>query len=155
MMNIQERFIEQAIIWANNHVPYLHRGVTRFGCDCTGLIIGIARELGFMGEYKLRNYSPDWNKHSGAGNYIAEEIGKIANEIPKPQTENGDLVIIRFYKCLAHVGILIDKDNGKFVHSLDRSKRCEYGILKNSEWGRRWEKTFRFDEDKMRTFVNG
>ena len=29
-------------------VPFVHQGRSRFGCDCAGLIIGIAREQGIL-----------------------------------------------------------------------------------------------------------
>ncbi len=150
--NLQLIFKNEAVKWAEAKVRYLHRGFSKFGCDCTGLIIGIAREIGYLGKYDLRIYPPDWNLHSGAGNYIIEELEKVANEIPKNEIVEGDILIFRLAKCLAHVGILVNKDNGMFVHSLVTSKKCTYGILKNSGWGKRWEKAYRLDIEKMKRF---
>ena len=150
--SLQLIFKEEAIKWAEAHIRYLHRGFSKLGCDCTGLIIGIARSIGYLGKYDLRNYSPDWNLHSKAGNYIIEELEKVANEIPKSEIEEGDILVFSLGRCLAHVGILVKKDNGKFVHSLVSSKRCEYGILKNSGWGFRWKKVYRMNAEKMKRF---
>ena len=152
MINLQESFKQEAIKWAEAHVKFVHRGVSKLGCDCTGLIIGICRSLGYLGAYKLRQYPPDWNKHTGRGNYIEEELKKVANEIPRRDMKEGDILIFYFYTCLAHVGVLINKKNGKFVHSLETSKRCEYAIYKNSSWSSRFKKVYRLDPVKMERF---
>jgi cell wall-associated NlpC family hydrolase len=67
-------------------VPYQHRGMTKRGCDCTGLLIGILQLLGYLPNYKLREYPKDWNLHAGAGDYIREEISKIADLVLKTTT---------------------------------------------------------------------
>lgn len=140
-------FLQESLKWIG--VKYRHRGMTKNGCDCTGLIIGALRNLGFMAGYALRMYPLDWNLHAGAGNYIMEELGKVSNEIPKQSAAAGDILMFRFGKCLAHVGVLIDPANGKFVHALLSSEKCCYAISKNSMWSARWEKTFRLDVDKL------
>jgi len=152
VMNLQESFKQEAIKWADAKVKYLHRGVSKFGCDCTGLIIGICRSLGYLGAYKLRDYPPDWNIHAGRGNHIEEELNKVANEIRQEEMEEGDILVFYFFTCLAHVGILVNKNNGMFVHSLVTSKRCEYAIYKNSMWSSRFKKVFRLDPIKMEQF---
>jgi cell wall-associated NlpC family hydrolase len=126
--------------------------MTKLGCDCTGMIIGICRSLGYLGAYKLREYPPDWNMHSGRGNYIEEELNKVANEIPIKEMEEGDILIFYLFTCLAHVGILVNKDNGMFVHTLVTSKKCEYAIYKNSSWSSRFKKVYRLDPVKMERF---
>jgi hypothetical protein len=151
-MNLQEAFKQEAIIWGKEKVRYLHRGVTKFGCDCTGMIIGIARSLGYLGEYKLRQYRPDWNLHKGRGNYIEEELSKVANEISKSEMVEGDIMVFYLLTCLAHVGVLVNKKNGMFVHSYVDSKRCEFAILGHSIWTSRFKKVFRLDPVKMEKF---
>lgn len=140
-------FVEEALNWIG--VKYRHRGMTKNGCDCTGMIIGMLRSLGFMKDYALRMYPIDWNLNSGAGNYIMEELGKVSYEIPKQSAAAGDILVFRFGKCMAHVGVMIDPANGKFVHALLTSKKCCFAILKNSVWSKSWEKTFRLDADKL------
>jgi cell wall-associated NlpC family hydrolase len=148
--NLQEQIKEKAIEWLG--VKYLHRSMTRLGCDCTGLLIGICQELGYVSKYILREYPPDWNLHSGAGNYIVEELEKVADEIPKSKTKEGDILVFRFAKCLAHTGILVNRNNGKFIHCFVTAKKCCYGILNGSGFGKRWEKTYRMNPKKMEKF---
>ena len=150
---IQRVFAQEVVNWKG--VKYRHRGMTKNGCDCTGFIIGALRDLGYMAEYKLRMYPMDWNLHSGAGNYIVEELNKVGNEIPKNEAITGDILVFRFAKCLAHVGVYLDTNNGKFIHSLVSSKKCEYAILKNSMWTNRLETAFRLDPVKLRGFNRG
>lgn len=145
MISLSQLYADRAREWVG--VVYQHRGTTRRGCDCTGLLVGIAQELGLLKNYKLRSYSFDWNLHAGAGNYIVEELKRYSNEIPKSETRVGDILIFRFGKCLAHAGILVAK--GLFVHSIAKAKVCKYSVLKNSIWSTRWAKTFRLDERKM------
>ncbi len=138
-----------AIEYADQRVPYRHRGMTRRGCDCTGLPIAICRELGFLREFVLRQYSSDWNLHAGAGNQVVEELGKFGVEIPNRQAAVGDIAVMLFGKCPAHCGIIISPDL-IFVHSLKTNKCCKKSVLKNSVWSSRWVKTFRLIEEKLR-----
>ena len=149
---ILERFAAEAKVWADEKVKYRHRGTTKRGADCTGLIIGIARSLGYLGKYELRNYPPDWNLHAGSGNYICDELDKVGFEIPNSQAQNGDIPIFRFGKCLAHAGIIVKMKSRIFVHSFYTARRCEYGILRNSRWSERWMKTYRLSDEKMAIF---
>lgn len=132
-------------LWKNLKVQYEHRGITRNGCDCTGLIIGALRELGYLRNYKLRNYPPDWNLHAKADDYIIEEVSKVADEITKPDI--GDLVLFHIGRCVAHVGVIIE--DGLFVHCHKKSKRCIISSLWNSPWTKRISSFYRLKESKL------
>ena len=145
-MNISEKIADLAIEWANLEVPYRHRGMTRRGCDCTGLILGIAKELKLLNNYVLPQYRFDWNLHAGATDIITAQLEKVSDVVPNSSLQKGDILVFNFGKCAAHVGIYI-KDN-LFVHSRAR-QICKYGCTVNSEWSSRWVKTYRFNERKM------
>ena len=147
--NLQSVYAKEAIKWVQAKVRYRHRGTTMQGCDCTGLLIGIARAIGYLGKYVLRMYPRDWNLHSGAGNYVVEELNRVGNEISNNETGNGDILIFRFGKCLAHVGIVVNWEKRLFVHSFFSAGYCKYGVLKNSMWSKRWVKTYRLNREKM------
>jgi len=131
--------------WKDLGVPYEHRGTTRNGCDCTGLIIGALKELGYMKNYKLRYYSRDWNLHAKAGNYIIDDLSLVANEIEKPDT--GDLVLFHFGRCIAHAGVVIE--NNLFVHCHRTAKKVCVSSLYNSPWTKRISKFYRLNESKL------
>jgi len=132
-------------VWKDLKVPYQHRGTTRNGCDCTGLIIGALREMGYLKNYKLRIYPHDWNLHAKADNYIVEEISKFADKVIWPDI--GDIVLFHFGKCIAHVGVIIE--DGLFIHCNRTSKQCKVSKLGNSQWGKRVACFYRLNEDKL------
>jgi cell wall-associated NlpC family hydrolase len=161
MQNIEDRILnadrrtlnvkiaDLAIEYASLKVPYQHRGTSRNGCDCTGMLIAIARELGYLKRYVLRKYPPDWNLHAGAGNQVIEELSKVADELSKSKASIGDIAVMAFGKCPAHCGIIVD-DQLTMVHSLSTNKCCTYGLLKNSLWQSRWLTTFRLNQEKLK-----
>jgi len=132
-------------LWKTLKVQYEHRGTSRNGCDCTGLIIGALKELGYLKNYKLRKYPSDWNLHSKADNYIVQEISKFADEITKPNA--GDVVLFYFGKCVAHVGVIIE--DGLFIHCHRASKKVKVSSLWNSQWTKRIVSFYRLNEDKL------
>ena len=147
---LQTAFAEKAQAWAKENVKYRHRGTTKRGCDCTGLLIGIARELGFLRGYKVRMYPQDWNLHSGAsGSFIINELEKFGYEIPNNEIVEGDVVVFRFGKCIAHAGILVNRKSRVFVHSFLTAGKCQFAILKDSIWSKRWVKSYRLNNEKM------
>ena len=151
LTNLRADFARLAIEWAKAEVPYQHRGTNRQGCDCTGILIGIAREMGFLKNYKLRKYPSDWNLHAGAGNQVIEEISKFGHEINQSQSGIGDIAVMRFGKCPAHCGIIVN-ENLIMVHCLKTNKRVKFDILKNSMWSSRWLTTYRPDENKLNEY---
>lgn len=146
MASISEAIADKAIEWAKLGVQFRHRGMSRNGCDCTGLFIGIARELNLLKKFVLRPYKIDWNLHSGASDIITRELDLVSDKIEKHEVKKGDIVVFRFAKCDSHLGLYIE--NGLFVHCLIRQK-VGFGMLRNSQWSKRWSKTYRFNEEKM------
>ncbi len=142
---LREQLCNNVKVWRDLNVKYEHRGMTRKGCDCTGLIIGSLRELGYLKNYKLRKYPIDWNLHAKADNYIVEEISKVADEITRPNI--GDLVLFYFGRCVAHVGVLIE--DGLFIHCHMKSRKCKASKLWNSQWTKRIVGFYRLDENKL------
>jgi len=147
---MQAKYAQQAMQWLD--VPYQHRGTTRRGCDCTGLLIGVARELGYLKIYQLRKYPPDWNLHGMADDYIAEQLGRLADPIAKSQADAGDIVIMHFGACISHCGILVNKQKKLIVHCYRTTGKVTKCILKNSSLASRWTGTYRLNEQKLATF---
>lgn len=150
---IAETFAELATEWQAAQVPYRHRGYLRTGCDCTGLIIGCLREMGYLRAYVLRRYPRDWNLHAGAGDYIRQEIVRVADEIPREDVGRGDIVLMNFGRCTAHAGIVLDYP--VFVHALSTNRQVSAGILHNSPWSKRWTSTWRLSSQKLQEQRNG
>lgn len=142
---LRTQFYRTVKVWKDLEVPYEHRGITQRGCDCTGLVIGVLRELGFLMNYQLRKYPKDWNLHARADDYITQELEKVAYEIHIPQP--GDLVTFYFGKCVAHVGVVIER--GLFVHCNRTSQKCIISALQNSQWTPRIHGFYRIDWSKL------
>lgn len=140
---LRTQFCSVVKMWIG--VQYEHRGITRNGCDCTGLIIGTLKEMGYLKNYKLRSYPPDWNLHAKADNYIVEEVKRVADKVMSP--EIGDLVLFHFGRCVAHIGVIIE--NGLFVHCHRKSRKCKPSSLWNSPWTKRISDFYRLNEDKL------
>jgi len=147
-MSIQEKVAGKAKEWADEKVKYRHRGVTRTGCDCSGLLIGIMRELGYLKNFIYPVYPLDWNLHGFVKkhNYITEYIGKYANQIEKETKQPGDILLFKYVKVICHTGIYIGHD--LFVHSVIGS-RVRYGTLKNSPYSHRLIEVWRIDETRI------
>ena len=147
MINLNEIIIEEARSWIG--VRYEHRGITKQGCDCGGLIIGILRALGYMKNYKIRRYPNDWNLHVLAGNVMKEEVDKITKVI-NGAVEVGDLILFNFGKCVSHVGIVIE-DN-LFIHTHSKGKKCLVSSRVNSPWAKRIVGYRRLDEGRLKIY---
>lgn len=131
--------------WSWQGVKYQHRGTTQYGCDCTGLIIGVLQELGYLKNYNLRWYPIDWNLHNMADNYIIEELEKYADKVTDPKA--GDVIVFNFGKCPAHAGIILD--DKVFIHSFVTAGRCILSPLNSQKWRKRIHSYYRFSLDKI------
>jgi len=145
-MIFREMIVVKAREWADLRVKYQHRGVTRGGCDCSGLPVGILKELGFLQDFVMPCYPPDWNLHNAKFNYLLDYVNKLADEIPINERQPGDLLLFRFGKQISHAGIYIGDDT--FVHCY-ATNGVWYGVLKNSPWGKRLVSAWRLDENKL------
>ena len=162
-MNTVDEFIKIVKEWVALKVPYRHRGYTRSGCDCTGLIIGPLVEMRLdttvLGRsYKLRNYAVDWCLHNGAGNYIVAELKKWFKEIPLNSTlQDGDILVFDLSGCPSHVGIMTNHKTNTFAHQHRLLSRCSYGSLNNPNWQKRVTNIFRIQsiEEYTRNTTTG
>lgn len=148
MDNLGERIAAIALEYAAAKVPYQHRGMSRNGCDCTGLIVGVCRELGFLRKFILRQYKLDWNLHKGGGNQILEELGKVGHKIPNNEAAIGDVAVMWMGKWPGHCGIIV-KSGPIMVHSLSTERFCKKSVLRKSNWSKSWRATYRLDGEKM------
>jgi NlpC/P60 family putative phage cell wall peptidase len=91
--------------------PFHHQGRVkrmtgnRGGCDCIGLVVGVARELDIRNIFA--NDRTDYAKMpDGKELYVA--LKSNLNEIPVAQIAAGDILLFRFDKAPQHVGIVGD-----------------------------------------------
>jgi len=146
-MTLNEKIVEESKRWLG--VPYQHRSKSKFGCDCTGLIIGVMQALGYMKSYKMRLYPKDWNMHGMADNHIEEEISRVADKITGPAMA-GDIVLFQYeeQEYPAHIGIVLE--NQMFIHCWKKSGHVQISSFR--PWAKKSKAVYRFNEQKLRCY---
>jgi cell wall-associated NlpC family hydrolase len=153
-MTLQEQLAIKAEEWGKVGVKYQHRAWSRYGCDCTGFLLGILQELGYARTYVPRVYPPDWNAHEMASDFLAQEGKRYGKRIPISTTERGDIVLFQIgKKCLDHMGIYLG--NNMFMHARIAAGKVQRGMLVNSPWSKRWKCTYRIDARKVEAIDGG
>jgi cell wall-associated NlpC family hydrolase len=110
--------------------PYRHQGRRRDGCDCLGLIVGVAAELG-LARWVVPGYSGHPDGHSLAeacDRHLVSQLGLDPGEI-----EAGMVALFWYARrgFAQHLAILTRLDDRRLamVHSLQRNDRVvEHGL---------------------------
>lgn len=91
--------------------PFHHQGrLAGVGVDCVGLVILVARKLGYVAQdFDFTGYPryPD-------GKVLIQQLGLHLIEIQQHQMQFGDIVCVAFDKYPQHVGIIGDYRHGGF-----------------------------------------
>jgi len=145
-MDIHEQIAQKAEEWAKLKVPYRHRGFSTRGCDCTGLLVGILKSLGFLQTFEMPYYPPDWNLNKVTVNHLMIQLPLYAKRIPVEQMKRGNVLVFKFGRQVSHTGIFIG-DN-LFVHSY-LTRYTWYGRIQGSQWGRRLWAVYRMRPEKL------
>lgn len=147
MQITRDMIVAQARTWLGT--PFHHQGrVKGVGCDCLGLIVGVARELaltdekGFLlADYDQPNYSPlpDGRGLKTAVSLHLLELPSIGEALP------GDVPLIRFQNDPQHVGILAKLDDGSdsLIHCYSNTGKVVEHRL-NDTWRRMIIAAYRF-----------
>lgn len=96
--------------------PYHHLQQAKgLGCDCIGLIIGMARNLGMLPpDFKPWTYSPEWHVHNSQEllRKGLQQYGCTRIEHAEP----GDILLFRFAHAASHSAILMPGDT--MIHAV-------------------------------------
>jgi NlpC/P60 family putative phage cell wall peptidase len=138
-MITREGIIAEARAWLGTrwHHQASRKGV---GCDCIGLIAGVARELGvpeaaqFQRDTRFRGYgrTPEPKMLRAA---IAEYLDPAAEEIP------GDILLMRFDAEPQHFGFLSSPDY--MIHAYAQARKVVENRIDDT-WRRRIVGAYRF-----------
>ncbi len=127
--------------------PYRHQMARKLvGCDCLGLIIGVAREVGLRTPDVLPPYTRDWLEY-GSGEPLLEKLDEYLERRPCSEpAELGDVLVFRMAARMSakHLGIQVSP--ASMVHSQER-----YGVHVaplGQAWRRRLVAHFRFSYDQ-------
>lgn len=83
-------------------VPYHHQGRSEFGMDCVGLIIAVARDLGFD-EVAAADRS---DYRTGENPTLRPTLDRVFQAIPVPSARPGDVLLMTLLRIPQHVGIM-------------------------------------------------
>jgi NlpC/P60 family putative phage cell wall peptidase len=108
-------------------VPYMHQGRNRFGVDCVGLLIVVARGLGLT-SYDVTGYS-----RVPHAEFLRTECDRMMGRIPIDERQPGDVVLMRFKREPQHLAFVTDRG---FLHAYGGSGRVVESAMP-PEWVRR------------------
>lgn len=104
------------------------------GCDCAGLVIGVARECGIV------DFAFDVNGYERfpSGNTLAMHCGEYMTRIDKNDIAPGDVVLMRFDGEPQHLAIVADYVHGglSVVHAYALSRQVVEHALDDT-WRKR------------------
>lgn len=124
--------------------PFMHLGRRRgIGCDCAGLIIGVAHGLG-LSRFEFTAYPPD-----PAGIDMTEMLAANMDAIAVEGAGPGDVAHIRWFSAPRHLAIIADRDQNDgaldMIHAYAPAGKVREHIL-DAKWRRRVIGTWRYRE---------
>lgn len=141
-MSIQFAIITEARRWLDT--PFHHQGrVKGVGCDCIGLVLGVAGTLemksrrgGLLKACDEKAYGrlPDGEK-------LQSLLAQHLHEIPTTAVEPGDVLLFRFDHNPQHVGLVSDRG---IIHCYMQARRVVEHRL-DEVWQARVVAAYRFD----------
>jgi NlpC/P60 family putative phage cell wall peptidase len=135
--------VAEARSWLNT--SWLHQAsVKGVGCDCIGLVAGVARELGIDGaaDYdaaiEVRGYgrSPDPEMLTAAADRF---LVRIADDAAKP----GDILVMRFTQDPQHFALIAAVYPWRILHAYAQARRVVEHALDNV-WRARVMRAYRY-----------
>jgi NlpC/P60 family putative phage cell wall peptidase len=126
-MTLRERIVAEALTWQGTKFHDLAhvRGV---GCDCGGLIIGVAKALGVLpAGYTPPAYSPTrhLHLHTDLMSAVLRECG--CTVCPWEDRQPGDVVTFKFGHVVSHAAFLLPGD--EMIHSVVDQGVCRHPLV--------------------------
>jgi NlpC/P60 family putative phage cell wall peptidase len=125
--------------------PFAHQGALRgVGCDCIGLVIGVAASCGIKEAEAVRRdrryqgYGPTPN-----GDDLRSGCRDYADEIKVNEAREGDVLLFTFLREPMHVGIVSRADPLYVIHAY-QPVGCVRENRIDQKWGRRILAAYRF-----------
>lgn len=140
-----EDIIAQARTWLGT--PYHHQARLKgVGCDCLGLVVGVADELALthkdgslLSSFDQTNYS-----HQPDGTYLLQMMASVLDEVPKEDARPGDVAVFDIEGNPQHVAILTEYIEGLgMIHCYAPSRKVVEHRL-DQKWQNKLVKVFRW-----------
>lgn len=148
---MQQRVVGQARTWLGTKFHHqgrikrtaMHTG----GCDCLGLLVGVARELGIQARQSrqpLTNYDEQNYGHRPDSERLQRVLATLLQPIVQEDMQAGDVVLMAFDDHPQHLGILTDYVAGGLglIHAYAAARQVVEHRL-DKEWGNRIRAAYR------------
>lgn len=130
---MRKRIIQEARTWVNTPF-HLHGRLKHIGCDCVGLVLGVAKELNLMS--KQNHVLP----HFETLDYHPRESNKLLVQmlnlhlVEKTNLQIADVVMLKYDSIPGHIGIISQNNSGvlSIVHANMRFKKVVEHTLDES-----------------------
>ena len=132
MKTTNQEIVSEARKWLGT--PFHYQGRIRgIGCDCLGLVVGVASALGIHSKQggKLASYDVQDYDHTRDQMLLHESVEK--HLVRTAKLEIGSIVVIKCEGNPQHIGIIGDYPYGKFslIHACMKSdKVVEHRVMK-------------------------
>lgn len=127
------RFVEETRTWIGT--PFHHQGrVKQVGCDCIGLIVGVAKALGRI---EAQSDRTDYGRMPD-GSSLYQVLKEHCNEITVEDMQPADIALFRFDSNPQHVGVISDYPEGGLgvIHAYAQARKVVEHYLDESWRGR-------------------
>ncbi|MCE3233059.1 MAG: putative phage cell wall peptidase NlpC/P60 family [Rickettsiaceae bacterium] len=149
---MNQRIVNEARSWIGTR--FKHQGrvkkseLSRGGCDCIGLVIGVADNVGILCHgRKISSYDRLDYPKIPCGNMLLEEFHKYLEPISPKNVLPGDILMFRFDKDPQHVAIVGDLDRDlSLIHCYLQAR----GVVEHrldDVWKERIVAGFRFSQE--------
>lgn len=143
------RVLQVARSWVG--VPYLHQGRTRHGCDCGGLIGGVAIECGVIPSTWWETvFDPIHGGYARTPSNGQLEAICDSFMLPADTLQPGDVLLMRFKREPQHLAFVGDYPGGgnTLIHALDSVKFVTEHRM-DPQWCKRIVACYRMPEVKL------
>ncbi len=124
-MTQRDEFVRVALTWVG--VPWRNTGCRRDGVNCLGLLVGIAKECGFLTDIAGKEAEANFVRPHIRG-FMLGRAKEDLDTIIRRDILPGDLLLFRFNGYPAHIAIVVQLKPLMIVHSdsseLPKIVRC-------------------------------
>lgn len=125
-MTLRDAICAEALTWRDT--PYHdHAALKGIGCDCVGLLIGVAKAVQILSDaWQPGYYSPQWQLHKNEEQLlqVLTDLGCV--QIPLEERVAGTILVFQYGRVCSHTAILVStapdyvlhaqRDLGRVVH---------------------------------------
>jgi NlpC/P60 family putative phage cell wall peptidase len=137
--------VAEARTWVNT--PFRHQGrIKGMACDCVGLILGAAADLGLVDRLGVPFLATDNANYSAQplDKFVHEEAQRRLIEKPIEEMADGDIVTLRVPSIPCHVAICSTVNGVRYiVHAYASNEKVVENIM-DEKWTKRIEGCFSF-----------